>query len=282
MNPCIVVCEGEKCADAARSLGFTATTSAGGLQAANKTDRYDGKESRTIPLFPELRKYLEEAFELAEPGQPNVIGGDYLAKATKPTGWKSCNLRTTFGKLVKRAGLEPWPRLFHNLRSGRETELLEEFPLHVVAAWMGHDAKVSLKHYAQTTDEHFERATRAAESAALALQKAAQQPAAGKGNDSQTDRVNGDRMATCATPCESSRYSAHVLSGEGGIRTLDGAFRPRNFLAGSRFRPLSHLSGYAGLSLARLGKLTPKEPTGIPPSHQLTHCRRWDPTRQLS
>ena len=30
-----------------------------------KTDRYDGKGSRTIPLFPELRPFLEEAFELA-------------------------------------------------------------------------------------------------------------------------------------------------------------------------------------------------------------------------
>jgi hypothetical protein len=31
----VIVCEGEKAADAARSLGFTATTSAGGSQAAN-------------------------------------------------------------------------------------------------------------------------------------------------------------------------------------------------------------------------------------------------------
>src|SRR5262249_14249143 len=34
----VVVCEGEKAADAARSLGFTTTTSAGGSQAATKTD----------------------------------------------------------------------------------------------------------------------------------------------------------------------------------------------------------------------------------------------------
>src|SRR5262249_44030518 len=34
----VVVVEGEKCADAARSLGFTATTSAGGSEAAGKTD----------------------------------------------------------------------------------------------------------------------------------------------------------------------------------------------------------------------------------------------------
>jgi hypothetical protein len=36
--PRIVVCEGEKAADAACSLGFVATTSAGGSQAAGKTD----------------------------------------------------------------------------------------------------------------------------------------------------------------------------------------------------------------------------------------------------
>ncbi|MFQ3594476.1 MAG: tyrosine-type recombinase/integrase [Gemmataceae bacterium] len=144
----------------------------------------------------------------------------HLAKATRPTGWKSCNLRTTFGKLVKRAGLEAWPRLFHNLRSSRETELLEEFPVHVVAMWMGHDAKVSLKHYAQTTDEHFERATRAAESDAPALQKAVQQAAVASGRDSQTKGVNGDGVATCATPCESPRHTAHAFSGEGGSLTM--------------------------------------------------------------
>jgi len=70
-----------------------------------KTDRYDGKATRTIPLFADLRTYLEEAFELAEPGQTHVIGGGHLAKANGPTGWKNCNLRTSFGKLIKRAGL---------------------------------------------------------------------------------------------------------------------------------------------------------------------------------
>jgi integrase len=63
-----------------------------------KTDRYEGKESRVIPLFPELRAHLQEADELAEPGQTHVIGGDLLAKAARPRGWRSCNLRTTFGK----------------------------------------------------------------------------------------------------------------------------------------------------------------------------------------
>ena len=47
----VVVCEGEKAADAARSLGFTATTSAGGSQAARKTDwrPLAGKEVWIMP-----------------------------------------------------------------------------------------------------------------------------------------------------------------------------------------------------------------------------------------
>lgn len=195
-----------------------------------KTDRYDGKASRTIPLFPELRAHLTEAFELAESGQTHVIGGNHLAKATGPNGWKNCNLRTTFEKLVKRAGLEPWPRLFHNLRSSRETELLEEFPVHVVALWMGHDAKVSLKHYAQTTEEHFDRAASGAKSGSQRAQNAAQRVPVASRAESNEDGANGDGVAVCATPRDSSRDTEHSSSGEGGIRSY-----PR--LVGATFIP---------------------------------------------
>ncbi|HEV3083276.1 MAG TPA: hypothetical protein VGY66_26055, partial [Gemmataceae bacterium] len=48
---CVVVVEGEKAAEAARSIGFTATTSAGGSQAAKKTDwrPLAGKEVWILP-----------------------------------------------------------------------------------------------------------------------------------------------------------------------------------------------------------------------------------------
>ncbi|MFO0877408.1 MAG: DUF3987 domain-containing protein [Gemmataceae bacterium] len=47
----VIVCEGEKCAEAARSIGFTATTSSGGSQAATKTDWWPlaGKEVWILP-----------------------------------------------------------------------------------------------------------------------------------------------------------------------------------------------------------------------------------------
>jgi hypothetical protein len=132
----------------------------------------------------------------------------------------NCNLRTMFGKIIKRAGLEAWPRLFHNLRASRETELLESFPVHVVAAWMGHDAKVSLKHYAQTTDEHFERAARSAsgaESGAPTAQNRAQQVSAGNGSDSHNRNTTPELAGLCASSCESQLIAAIALSGEGGI-----------------------------------------------------------------
>lgn len=184
-----------------------------------KTDRYDGKGSRTIPVFPELRTYLEEAEELAEPGQTHVVGGEHLAKAQGPNGWRNCNLRTTFGKLIKRAGLEPWPRLFHNLRSSRETELLESFPVHVVALWMGHDAKVSLKHYAQTTEEHFDRAATGAKGGAAKAQNQAQREDVATGGVSHQLTANPQGNRVCAASSDTQHIDATCLSGEGGIRT---------------------------------------------------------------
>ena len=67
------------------------------------------------------------------------------------------NLRSTFLKIIKRAGLKAWPKLFQNLRSTRETELAETFPLQAVTAWIGNSQLVAAKHYLQLRDEHFDR-----------------------------------------------------------------------------------------------------------------------------
>jgi integrase len=117
-----------------------------------KTEHHEGKESRQIPLFPELRPYLAEVFEAAEPGTEHVITR-YRDSTT--------NLRTTLFKIIKRAGLKPWPKLFQNLRSTRETELAETYPIHVVCEWIGNSQAVAAKHYLQVTDEHFEQAAKA-------------------------------------------------------------------------------------------------------------------------
>jgi hypothetical protein len=68
-------------------------------------------------------------------------------------------LRTQLYRILEEAKIKPWPKLFQNLRSSRETELLKEFPIHVVCAWLGNTPKVAIEHYAQVTDDDFRKAS---------------------------------------------------------------------------------------------------------------------------
>ena len=51
--------------------------------------------------------------------------------------------------------MQPWPKLFQNLRSTRETELADQFPIQVVCEWIGNTEAVAAKHYLQVTEDHF-------------------------------------------------------------------------------------------------------------------------------
>lgn len=123
-----------------------------------KTEHRPGRATRVVPLFPELRPILEAAFEAAPEGAVYVVDPKYRKAALGPRGWMNCNLRTTFEKIIKRAGLTPWPRLFHNLRASRETELADRFPIQTVTAWMGNTPRIAMKHYLQVRDEDFDAA----------------------------------------------------------------------------------------------------------------------------
>ena len=118
-----------------------------------------GQGSRVIPIFAELRPQLEEAWEMAKVGQTHVIPEDmYLPAAHGPRGWVNCNLKTTFQKIVKRAGLEPWPRLFHNMRASCESDLAREYPITTVCKWIGNTVSIAARHYVQVVDGDFQRA----------------------------------------------------------------------------------------------------------------------------
>ena len=69
------------------------------------------------------------------------------------------NLRRRFKKIVARAGLQPWPKLFQNMRASRATELVKDFPEHVVTAWMGHYKRIAQKHYLQVTEDDYKQAS---------------------------------------------------------------------------------------------------------------------------
>ena len=158
---------------------------------APKTEHHDDGGIRWVPIFPELRPHLEEAFDRAEEGAVYVV--------TKQRE-SNKNLRTQLSRIIKKAGLTPWPKLFVNLRASRETELAEQFPLHTACAWIGNSPRVAHKHYLQVTEAHFEKAS-AANSGAVndekALQKPVQHPTASVRNEPQTSIPSGKTLGFC-------------------------------------------------------------------------------------
>lgn len=117
---------------------------------SGKTAR-QGKAERFVPLFPELRQALHEAFDAARVGAVYVID-----KSRNP----DVNWRTHFQRILRRGGVPAWPRLFHNLRSSRQTELAREYSLRAVCDWIGNSPAIAHSHYLQTTDDEFQRAVR--------------------------------------------------------------------------------------------------------------------------
>ena len=102
-----------------------------------KTAHHDGHAVRTVPLFAELRPLLMDAFEAADDGAEHVITRYRDAKQ---------NLGMQLSRIVRRAGLEPWPRQWQNLRASRESELMREYDLSTVCRWIGNSPAVAAKH----------------------------------------------------------------------------------------------------------------------------------------
>ncbi|MBK9128117.1 MAG: site-specific integrase [Phycisphaerales bacterium] len=137
-----------------------------------KTAGHEGHAVRVVPIAPELRPLLLELFERAEPGTEAVI-----PRLTSPAG-RAVNLRTHFERIIARAGVKPWPRLFHNLRASAACDWCERFPGHVVAGWLGHSPLIAAKHYLQARDAHFDEAAGFRRSGSKSGNTAAANPAA--------------------------------------------------------------------------------------------------------
>jgi hypothetical protein len=130
--------------------------------------------------------------------------------------WPPSDLRTQLNRIIAKAGLKPWPKLFHNLRSTRQTELAEKFPAHVVCEWIGDSQTVAAKHYLQTTDEHFELAAAVPTGA---LQSPVQQPAGTERNEAQERTRDAANSPDCAT----MRFLTPVNVGDAGLEPATSA-----------------------------------------------------------
>ena len=114
-----------------------------------KTANHEGRAVRVVPMAPELRQILQDLFDRAEVGVEAVVPRLHNA---------GINLRTQFERIIAKAGVKPWARLFHNMRASCATDWVERFPAHVVAGWLGHSPMIAAQHYLQTRDAHFDLA----------------------------------------------------------------------------------------------------------------------------
>jgi len=115
-----------------------------------KTEHHDGKESRIVPLFPELKTELETLFFM-----PGSDGKEFVINRHRDS---DRNLGAPFNKISKEAGLAIIPRPFDNMRATRSNEIYARFGPTKESEWIGHSAKVRENHYDMITDDDFESA----------------------------------------------------------------------------------------------------------------------------
>ncbi len=198
----------------------------GRLTVPSPKTKSGGKPHRTIPLFPLLRPHLEAAFEAAEEGAVFVFPEEYRRRAQGPRGWAGANLRTTLEKIIRRAGVDPWPRVWHSLRASCESDLAQKFPLATVTKWLGNTPSVALRHYVDPTESAFTQARDwvpdGAKSGAPKAQKEAQQGAASSRTESQVSPqpvVLQDSVQGLATPCEALQIHSRECMGQEPVFT---------------------------------------------------------------
>ena len=123
-----------------------------------KTERHEGKDQRTIPLFPKLKEALEKARAEASPKDEYILSSN---------GWDSKRQAMAAGRagtlceitdFVKKAGLPNPGSLPTNMRGSCSTDLKQAFPEFVVDAWLGHSTAIAHKHYDVVTRKNMELA----------------------------------------------------------------------------------------------------------------------------
>ncbi len=169
---------------------------------APKTAAHANRETRIIPLFPEVAPYLRRGFEEAADGSEFVFTDRYRRAGV--------NLGTQLKRITRRAGLDPWPRAWHNLRASAQTELSERFPIHVVCHWLGNTTTVATQHYLSVRESDFAAAIKPPESPAKkAVQNPVQQPAETTRNESkppENENQKEPEFQALSESCDSMRF----------------------------------------------------------------------------
>ncbi len=113
-----------------------------------KTERFGESHAfRVVPIVPKLYAELEKQL------RDVPANSDRLIWTNRRKGYD-----VGFVQILKKAGLEKYPKLFQNLRSSCENDWIRDgIPPHVVASWIGHSVKTQEAHYLRVLPEYFDR-----------------------------------------------------------------------------------------------------------------------------
>jgi len=118
-----------------------------------KTERYQGKEGRMVPIFCELKEELEALYFSEDSEQQ-----EFVVNLPGYSNREKANIGPTFGRIVEKAGLLTIERPFDNMRMSRSNEVYRKFGAFAESQWIGHSSRVRADHYLMLTDEDFKLA----------------------------------------------------------------------------------------------------------------------------
>ncbi len=114
-----------------------------------KTEHLPGGAYRMVPISDELRPHLEAAIAELPKDAEYVIT---LPAVVRCRGSEcSSNLGTEMARIIKRAGVKKWPKLFQNCRASCEIEWAAKYGIVNACQWIGNTTAVAQEHYLWAT-----------------------------------------------------------------------------------------------------------------------------------
>jgi hypothetical protein len=172
-----------------------------------KTEHHEGKQTRRVPLYDEIREVLEAAHRQGVDEDDFVIANPIYRHP-------KANLRTQFERIALRAGVTPWAKAFQNMRATRETELGIQMPMREACDIIGNSEVVAFHHYQMPRPDFLRIAIERDRAAKKEAQNVAHTP---------TDESGNERTLPESVPAKSAVSSGGVgglpLESPGVLRT---------------------------------------------------------------
>jgi ParB-like chromosome segregation protein Spo0J len=165
-------------------------------------NREVAKEKEEAAYLEAAKKTALEAFDAAPDGAIHVI------TKRRPSAQRWGML---LRRILAKAGIDPWKRIFHNLRASRQTELAAMYPIAAVCRWLGNSVKVADDHYLMGLEKDFEQAAKFG-----ALQNPVQQTATNDAEPRQTITEDSAETLEIAGNAGNSKKFPEACKSQGG------------------------------------------------------------------